>query len=99
MEECDSREDALAEPPDAAPPDARLVTDAVVRANGGDIVYRGPLRVDDPHWPAEAARLGRGLRINDAADPDPRGWVALVFPDGSVRLSAAVAREAWFRRA
>ena len=89
----------MAEPPDAAPLDARFVPDAVVRANGGEIVYRGPLRVNDPRWPAEAARLGRGLRINDAADPDPRGWVALVFPDGSVRLSAAVAREAWFRRA
>jgi len=87
----------LAERPHATPPDARFVADAVVRANGGEIIYRGPLRVDDPNWPAEAARLGRGLRINDAADPDPRSWVALVFPDGSVRLSAAVARVAWFR--
>ncbi len=76
--------------------DARHIADAEVRANGGEIVHRGPARVDDPRWPAEAARLGRGLRIRDAADPDPRGWVALVFPDGSVRLSARVAREHWF---
>ena len=86
----------LAEQPDVISPDARFVADAVVRANGGEILYRGPLRVDDPRWPAEATRLDRGLRINDASDPDPRGWVALVFPDGSVRLSARVARERWF---
>jgi len=89
----------LAERPPAEPPDPRFVADAVVRANGGEVIYRGPLRVDDPRWPAEAAHLGRGLRINDATDPDPKGWVALVFPDGSVRLSAAVARKAWFRDA
>ena len=77
--------------------DPRLVADAEVRANGGEIVYRGPLRVDDAHWPAEAARLGRGLRIRDTSDPDPRSWVALVFPDGSVRLSPRIARERWFR--
>lgn len=76
--------------------DPRVVADAEVRANGGEVVYRGPLRVDDPRWPGEAARLHRGLRIRDAADPDPRGWVALVFPDGSVRLSPAIAREFWF---
>ncbi len=82
---------------DAAPPDPRFVADAEVRANGGEIVYRGPLRVDDPLWPAEAARLHRGLRIRNLADPDPRGWVVLVFPDGSVRLSAEIAEERWFR--
>ena len=88
----------MTERPSAELPDARFVADAVVRANGGEIVYRGPLRVDDPRWPAQAARLGRGLRISDASDPDPKGWVALVFPDGSVRISAEVAREAWFRQ-
>ena len=77
--------------------DPRFVADSEVRANGGEVVYRGPLRVNDPHWPAEAARLGRGLRIRDAADPDPRGWVVLVFPDGSVRLNPAVARARWWR--
>lgn len=77
--------------------DPRFVADAEVRANGGAIVHRGPLRVDDPRWPAEAARLRRGLRIRDAADPDPKGWVALVFPDGSVRLSPSVARARWWR--
>jgi hypothetical protein len=77
--------------------DPLAVADAEVRANGGEIVYRGPLRVDDPHWPEEAARLHRGLRIRDASDPDPKGWVALVFPDGSVRLSPAVARARWWR--
>ncbi len=76
--------------------DPRLVADAEVRANGGEIVYRGPLRVDDPHWPAEAARLHRGLRIRDLADPDPKGWVTLVFPDGSVRISPRLARGCWF---
>ena len=44
----------------------------------------------------EAAARHRGLRINDLDDPE-RGWVALVFPDGSVRLNARVARETWFR--
>lgn len=78
------------------PTDRRFIADGEVRANGGEIVHRGPLRVDDPHWPAEAARLHRGLRIRDAADPDPRGWVALVFPDGSVRLSPLISREHWF---
>jgi len=77
--------------------DPRSVADAEVRANGGEIVYRGPLRVDDARWPEEAARLHRGLRIRDTADPDPRGWVALVFPDGSVRLSPRVSRACWFR--
>jgi hypothetical protein len=77
--------------------DLRFVEDAEVRANGGVMIYRGALRVDDPYWPAEAARLGRGLRINDAADPDPKGWVALVFPDGSVRLSPRIAQGLWFR--
>jgi hypothetical protein len=81
---------------DAPPPDPRFIADAEVRANGGEILYRGPLRVDDPHWPAEAARLRRGLRINDAADPDPKGWAALVFPDGSVRLSPRIAHASWF---
>jgi hypothetical protein len=85
-----------AEPAD--PADPRFVADAEVRANGGEIVYRGALRVDDPRWPAEAARLHRGLRIRDLADPDPKRWVALVFPDGSVRLSPGVARERWFTR-
>ena len=81
------------------PDDARdvlFVADAEVRANGGEIVYRGPLRVDDPHWPAEAAARHRGLKVTDLDDPD-RGWVVLVFPDGSVRLNARVARERWFR--
>lgn len=77
-------------------PDPRFVAHAEVRANGGQIVYRGPLRVDDERWPAEAAARHRGLRINDLDDPE-RGWVALVFPDGSVRLNARVARETWFR--
>ena len=77
-------------------PDPRFVADAEVRANGGDVVYRGPLRVDDRRWPSEAARIGRGLRIRDTADPDPKGWVALVFPDGSVRLSPRIARQFWF---
>jgi len=76
--------------------DPLVVRDAEVRANGGEIVYRGPLRVDDPRWPAEAAARHRGLRITDQEDPD-RGWVILVFPDGSVRLNAHVARERWFR--
>ena len=87
----------MTDDPTVVPDDVRFVADAVVRANGGEILYRGPLRVDDPHWPAEAARLDRGLRINDAADTDPKGWVARVFPDGSVRLSAAIARATWFR--
>lgn len=77
-------------------PDPRHVADAEVRANGGEIIHRGPLRVDDPHWPAEAARLGRGLKIRDAANEDPRSWVALVFPDGSVRLETGLARACWF---
>ena len=77
--------------------DPCFVADAEVRANGGEIVYGGALRVDDPRWPAEAARLHRGLRIRDAADPDPKAWVALVFPDGSVRLSPTVARARWWR--
>ena len=76
--------------------DPRFLADAEVRANGGEIVYRGPLRADDPRWPAEAARLHRGLRIRDAADPDPRGWAVLVFPDGSARISPALARALWF---
>ncbi len=76
--------------------DSRMVADGVVRANGGEIVYRGPLRVDDARWPEEAARRRRGLRIGDAADPDPKGWIALVFADGSVRLSPRVARDWWF---
>ncbi len=76
--------------------DALFVADAEVRANGGEIVYRGPLRVDDPRWPAEAAARHRGLRITDLGDSE-RGWVVLVFPDGSVRINAAVARERWFR--
>jgi hypothetical protein len=78
-------------------PDPRFVVDAEVRANGGEVIFRGALRVDDLRWPAEAARLHRGLRIRDAADPDPKGWVALVFPDGSVRLSPLISREVWFR--
>jgi hypothetical protein len=78
------------------PDDPRFVADGEVRANGGEIVYRGALRVDDPHWPAEASRLHRGLRIRNLADPDPKSWVALVFPDGSVRISPRVARERWF---
>jgi hypothetical protein len=77
-------------------PDPRFVRNAEVRANGGEIVHRGPLRVDDPRWPAEAATRHRGLRITDLEDPE-RGWVALVFPDGSVRINARVARETWFR--
>lgn len=77
-------------------PDSRFVADAEVRANGGEIVHRGPLRVDDPRWTDEAARRHRGLRIRDAANPDPRSWVALVFPDGSVRLCPKVAGEHWF---
>lgn len=77
--------------------DVLFVADAEVRANGGDIVYRGPLRVDDPRWPAEAAARHRGLKITDLDDPG-RGWVVLVFPDGSVRLNARVARERWFRQ-
>jgi len=80
---------------DGANRDVRFVANAEVRANGGEIVYRGPLRVDDPRWPAEAARLHRGLRISDLDDPD-RGWVVLVFPDGSVRLNPRVARERWW---
>lgn len=76
--------------------DPRLIADAEVRANGGEIVYRGPLRVDDPRWPAEAERLHRGLRIRDLAEPDPKGWAVLVFPDGSVRISPRLAREFWF---
>lgn len=78
--------------------DPRFVADGEVRANGGEILYRGPLRLDDPHWPAEAARLHRGLRIRDCGDPDPKGWAALVFPDGSVRLPAHLAAAFWFRR-
>jgi hypothetical protein len=81
----------------APQPDPRFIADAEVRANGGEIVYRGPLRVDDPRWPAEAARLHRGLRIRDVTDPDARAWVVLVFPDGSVRLSAGIAQAHWFR--
>jgi hypothetical protein len=77
-------------------PDARFIADAEVRANGGEIIHRGPLRVDDPRWPAEAARLHRGLRIRDLADPDPKGWVVLVFPDGSVRISPRLGRHFWF---
>jgi len=77
--------------------DPRFLADAEVRANGGEIIFRGPLRVDDPLWPAEAARLHRGLRIRDADDPDPRSWVALVFPDGSVRLSPQISAAYWFR--
>ena len=76
--------------------DPRFVADAEVRANGGEIVHRGPLRVDDPFWPAEAARLHRGLKIRDVTDPDSKSWVALVFPDGSVRISPRLAREHWF---
>jgi len=83
--------------PEAADLDILAVRDAEVRANGGDIVYRGPLRVDDPRWPAEAAARHRGLRITDLDDPE-RGWVVLVFPDGSVRLNARLARASWFRR-
>jgi hypothetical protein len=75
----------------------RLVADAEVRANGGEIIHRGPLRLDDPRWPEEAGRLHRGLRIRDAADPDPRSWVALIFPDGSVRLCSSIARKEWFQ--
>ena len=82
--------------PDGAEDDVLRVADAEVRANGGEIVYRGPLRVDDPRWPAEAAARHRGLRITDLGDPE-RGWVVLVFPDGSVRLNARVARVRWFR--
>jgi hypothetical protein len=77
--------------------DPRFVVDAEVRANGGEILHRGPIRVDDPHWPAEAARLHRGLKIRDLADLDPKSWVALVFPDGSVRLSPRLAHDCWFR--
>jgi hypothetical protein len=84
-------------PADLSQRDPVLIADAEVRANGGEVVYRGPLRVDDPRWPAEAARLHRGLRIRDASDPDQRGWVVLVFPDGSVRLSPSVARARWWR--
>jgi hypothetical protein len=80
---------------DAVPHDARSVANAEVRANGGEILYRGALHVDDLRWPAEAAERHRGLRISDLDDPE-RGWVVLVFPDGSVRLNAAVARAAWF---
>ncbi len=76
--------------------DARAVANAEVRANGGEILYQGALRVDDPRWPTEAAALHRGLRISDLDDPN-HGWVALVFPDGSVRLNASIARETWFR--
>ncbi len=76
--------------------DPRFVADAIVRANGGEILHRGPLRVDDRRWPAEAAQLHRGLRIRDAANPDERSWVALVFPDGSVRLSPAISAACWF---
>jgi hypothetical protein len=77
------------------PRDARFVANAEVRANGGEILYQGALRVDDPRWPAEAAERHRGLRISDLDDPE-RGWVALVFPDGSVRLNAGVATATWF---
>jgi len=83
-------------PMDPAQLDSTAVANAEVRANGGEIIYRGPLRVDDPRWPTEAAARHRGLRINDLDDPD-RGWVVLVFPDGSVRLNARVARARWFR--
>ncbi len=76
--------------------DPRFIADAEVRANGGEVIYRGPLRVDDARWLAEAGRLHRGLRIRDASDPDPRGWVVLVFPDGSVRLDPSVARARWW---
>ncbi len=76
--------------------DPRFIADAEVRANGGEILYRGPLRPDDLRWPGEAARLHRGLRIRDTSDPDPRSWVVLVFPDGSVRLSPAMAMAHWF---
>lgn len=81
---------------DPAEPDVADVANAEVRANGGEIIYRGPLRVDDPRWPAEAGARHRGLRITDLDDP-ARGWVVLVFPDGSVRLNARVAGERWFR--
>jgi hypothetical protein len=77
--------------------DPRFVADAEVRANGGEILHRGPLRVDDPRWPAEAERLHRGIRIRDTADPDPKAWTVLVFPDGSVRISPRLARRFWFR--
>ena len=87
----------MAERTVASQRDPRFVADAEVRANGGEILYRGPLRADDPHWPAEAARLHRGLRIRDASKPDPRSWVVLVFPDGSVRLNSSVARAHWWR--
>ena len=76
--------------------DPRFIAEAEVRANGGEIVHRGPLRVDDPRWPELASRLHRGLRIRDLADPDPKSWAALVFPDGSVRISPAIARQCWF---
>ena len=75
--------------------DSRLIANAEVRANGGSVVYRGPARADDPRWPAEAAALHRGLKITDLDDPD-RGWVVLVFPDGSVRINGRIAREHWF---
>jgi hypothetical protein len=73
------------------------VADGEVRANGGEIVYRGPLRVDDPRWPAEAEARHRGLKITDLDNPE-RGWVVLIFPDGSIRLNAQVAQTSWFRR-
>ena len=77
--------------------DDLMVHDGEVRANGGEIVYRGPLRIDDPRWPAEAAVRHRGLKVTDLDDPE-RGWVVLVFPDGSVRLNARVAARRWFSR-
>jgi hypothetical protein len=76
--------------------DPRFIAQAEVRANGGEILHRGPLRVDDARWPALAARLHRGLRIRDLADPDPKSWAALVFPDGSVRLNSVIAHQCWF---
>jgi hypothetical protein len=78
-----------------SPHDVRFVANAEVRANGGEILYQGALRVDDPRWPTEAAERRRGLRISDLDDRQ-RGWVVLVFPDGSVRLNATVARATWF---
>jgi hypothetical protein len=84
------------QPSTARPDDPRLIAEAEVRANGGEILHRGQLRVDDPRWPELASRLHRGLRIRDLADPDPKSWAALVFPDGSVRLSPAIARQCWF---
>ena len=82
--------------PDRDNVDVLFVADAEVRANGGEVVYRGPLRADDQRWPAAAAARHRGLRIADLGDPN-RAWVILVFPDGSVRLNPRVARGCWWR--